>query len=274
MTRSSILIQSFREKDSKLVDEVLGLDIAKMTEEQAMSKFYWFIAFPVQGVCRILKRIGGKWVQRQVDGDKFVCMDNMVLGKPCVIYSFGIGSDWTFEDFMDYQGCEIRSYDPTVDFPATRGDNISFQKKGLGAAKDATKDTLANILAENGHTDTMIEYLKIDIEGHELSGFPNWLSTGALNNVHQIALELHLTSLHSPVKFKGMLEILQQLYKMNFRVISHEVNMVVGPGAHNLYNLVEVVFMKTMCGVLDVWRVLINCYNIMIIVNFHCVKTH
>ena len=127
-------------------------------------------------------------------------MDNMVLGKPCVIYSFGIGSDWTFEDFMDYQGCEIWAFDPTVDFPATRGDNISFQKKGLGAAKDATKDTLANILAENGHTDNMIEYLKIDIEGEELSGLPNWLSTGALTNVHQIALELHLTALHSPVK--------------------------------------------------------------------------
>ena len=45
-----------------------------------------------------------------------------------------------------------------------------------------------------------------------------------------------------------MLDILQQLYKMNFRVISHEVNMVAGPGAHNLYNLVEVVFMKD-----DVW---------------------
>ena len=46
-----------------------------------------------------------------------------------------------------------------------------------------------------------------------------------------------------------MLEILQQLYKLNFRVISHEVNMVMGPAKHNLYNLVEVVFMKD-----DVWN--------------------
>ena len=41
-----------------------------------------------------------------------------------------------------------------------------------------------------------------------------------------------------------MLDILKQMYKMNFRVISHEVNMVVGPASDNLYNLVEVVFMK------------------------------
>ena len=49
--------------------------------------------------------------------------------------------------------------------------------------------------------------------------------------------------------FIWMLEILQQLYKLNFRVISHEVNMVMGPAKHNLYNLVEVVFMKD-----DVWN--------------------
>merc|ERR1719376_235436 len=71
MRNSSILIQSFREKDSQLVDEVLSLNLSEMTEEEAMSKFYWFMAFPVQGVCRILKRIGGHWHLRQVDGDKF-----------------------------------------------------------------------------------------------------------------------------------------------------------------------------------------------------------
>jgi len=243
------LLHSFRQNDMNLVDEVLNLDLQAFTEKEAMHKFYWLIAFPVQGVCRILKRIGGKWVKRQVDGDKFVCMDNMELGKPCLIYSFGISNDWTFEDFMDYRGCEIHAHDPTVDYPAKRGNNISFYKKGLAGKKDATKDTLANIVAENGHNDTMIEYLKIDIEGHELGGLPNWIATDALRNVHQIALELHLSSLHSPPKFIWLLEILQQLYKMSFRVISHEVNMVVGPGADSLYNYVEVVFMKD-----DLWN--------------------
>ena len=137
---------------------------------------------------------------RQVDGDKFVCMDNIVTGKPCLIYSFGISNDWTFEDFMDYQGCEIHAHDPTVDFPPRRGDNIHFYKKGLSEKKDETTDTLANILAENGHTESVVEYLKIDIEEHELAAFPDWLATGALKNVNQVALELHLTSLHEPPK--------------------------------------------------------------------------
>ena len=46
------------------------------------------------------------------------------------------------------------------------------------------------------------------------------------------------------LRFIWLLEVLQELYTLNFRVISHEVNMVMGPGEGGLYNLVEVVFMK------------------------------
>ena len=45
---------------------------------------------------------------RQVDGDKFVCLDMMIANeerqKECIIYSFGIAGDWTFEDHMDSIG--------------------------------------------------------------------------------------------------------------------------------------------------------------------------
>ena len=41
---------------------------------------------------------------RQVDGDKFICLDNIIQSRNCIIYSFGIGNDWTFEDQMDSLG--------------------------------------------------------------------------------------------------------------------------------------------------------------------------
>ena len=42
-----------------------------------------------------------------------------------------------------------------------------------------------------------------------------------------------------------LLEILKDLYKLGFVLISHEVNMVWGPrDPDGLYDLVEVVFMK------------------------------
>ena len=61
---------------------------------------------------RLMKRVGGHWVvgdpdygqHRAVDGDKFVCLDQILEQDQCVIYSFGISSDWTFEDQMDELG--------------------------------------------------------------------------------------------------------------------------------------------------------------------------
>ena len=57
---------------------------------------------------RVLKRVGGQWTssaqRKQVDGDKFVCLDLILKKDSCLIYSFGVASDWTFEDQMDNIG--------------------------------------------------------------------------------------------------------------------------------------------------------------------------
>ena len=62
-------------------------------------------------LCRVIKRIGGKWIEagkpmnKQVDGDKFICLDRIIKSNnQCLIYSFGISNDWTFEDQMDKLG--------------------------------------------------------------------------------------------------------------------------------------------------------------------------
>ena len=47
-------------------------------------------------------------MNKQIDGDKFICFDNLLKRKitpeTCIIYSFGISSDWSFEDHMDKLG--------------------------------------------------------------------------------------------------------------------------------------------------------------------------
>ena len=64
----------------------------------------------------VLKRIGGRWMDypylnKQVDGDKFVCFDHLIsthnTDRECIIYSFGISDDWTFEDHMDGLGMKL-----------------------------------------------------------------------------------------------------------------------------------------------------------------------
>ena len=59
----------------------------------------------------ILKRVGGQWIpanRKQVDGDKFVCLDLILKKDSCLVYSFGINKDWTFEDQMDDIGFSYR----------------------------------------------------------------------------------------------------------------------------------------------------------------------
>ena len=96
----------------------------------------------------------------QVDGDKFICMDRISLEpSSCIIYSFGVNHDWTFEDHMDHMGCSIYAYDHTIDAPAVRGKNIQFFKLGLGTQENM--NTLDNIIQDNGHSGATIEYLKV-----------------------------------------------------------------------------------------------------------------
>ena len=140
-----------------------------MTGEEAKLMMQQILSFPLQGICQVLKRIGGHWLDRrsfegfasQVDGDKFICMDNILEDSPCLIYSFGINHDWTFEDKMDQLNCTVHAYDHTIDAPPTRGQGIIFHKLGLG--KGDNMDTLDNIIMSNGHAKTTIQFLKVKV---------------------------------------------------------------------------------------------------------------
>ena len=106
-------------------------------------------------------------------------------------------------------------------------------------------NTLTEIIAENSHQEQTIMYLKVDIEGEELNSLPEWISSGALDHVLQIGLELHLPSIHEEKRFKWLLDLLNQLYHENYRLISHEINMTVGkPSSEGYYSYMEVVLMK------------------------------
>ena len=67
------------------------------------SRKYMFWHCPRRWLVRTLKRIGGEWrtdYHPAVDGDKYVCMDRIISTSLCLIYSYGIRDDWTFEDYM------------------------------------------------------------------------------------------------------------------------------------------------------------------------------
>ena len=219
--------------------------------------FQKFIQSPHVGYCKEIKRFGGHYNSwcKYTDGQKFVCMDDLLKdleNNECLIYSFGVADDWTFEDMMDSFGCNVYAFDASVDYPARRGKNINFEKVFVGTKDEEAKNTLAltTILSRHGHQNKKISYLKMDIESNELKGLPMWLHEGSLQNVQQIGFEFHLND--DVATTNDFIKTLKSFYfHGNFRLISYDPNGCwknVEPkkkGNVNYYNLAEIVLMKT-----------------------------
>jgi len=83
-------------------------------------RFYQVTSQPLQTSCTVGKHIGGKWLGNcgHFDGQKFVCLDKLyrvIQEKKCLVYSFGVADDWSFEEVMAGLGCQVSNKVP--DFP-------------------------------------------------------------------------------------------------------------------------------------------------------------
>ena len=39
-----------------------------------------------------------------------MCLDKLLQGGECLIYSFGLSYDWTFEEMLDSAGLDLNKY--------------------------------------------------------------------------------------------------------------------------------------------------------------------
>ncbi|CAL4187728.1 unnamed protein product, partial [Meganyctiphanes norvegica] len=67
--------------------------------------------FP-QVLYKITKQVGGvKRMNNSLDGDKWVCFDKGFKSNDCVVYSFGINNEWSFDDDMDKRHhCQVGNF--------------------------------------------------------------------------------------------------------------------------------------------------------------------
>ena len=90
---------------------------------------------PEQQVCSHVQRVGGdlRLTRRDdtYDGEWRVCLAKLPP-KECVVYSFGVGWDWSFDDDMARR-CDVFSFDPSMDMHYhRRPSGVTFFPYALG----------------------------------------------------------------------------------------------------------------------------------------------
>lgn len=184
------------------------------------TKLDWFQMFVVPQIsCPTAVRVGSIG-----DGGKWVC-NPWRAPKDCVIYSFGVNGDTSFEsDMYDVtkKRCKFYSFDVTPQndelFKSFGG---TFRKWNISDKTDnATMEwSIIDIAKHFSHQ--QIDFIKIDIEANEYKAMPPFLNSTFISNnkVCQIFIEMH--------KYVGQWKSLQaQLEKSGFLMFYKEANMM------------------------------------------------
>ncbi|XP_041370848.1 methyltransferase-like protein 24 [Gigantopelta aegis] len=186
----------------------------KSMDKESMFKTYHSYVTNIDIICERKFRMG-----KIGDGGWEVCDDPPYRPiKPCIVYSFGINYDFSFDDDIakTYE-CDVYSFDPSMKMNTTRrNDRIMFYKIGIGGKDTINKRkwnimTLTSIRKMLKHSKSVIDVLKMDVETAEWPALISMMEAGELKTVRQLLMEFHT---------KGdmqKLEIFSNLEKLGFR---------------------------------------------------------
>lgn len=233
--------------------------------------------------CVVKKSIGGQWPRTsdaleswceqrgncetwpQMDGVKTMCMDIIykpILSGSCLLYSFGLSDDWSFEEILARLGCMVRSFDPTVNGPPIGFDwptNLSFQRLGISNQTEKVKmlnipgqnlnyplDNLENIIDEMKDRGKNISILKLDIEGYEFSVLPQVIDSHIIDFIDQIIVEVH-SDKHSERSLEDMQILIQSidiLKSSGFSIVNYDPNFTMGRFPRQYYPNFDITLIK------------------------------
>lgn len=181
--------------------------------------------------CMVLHESGGGSVPGvQVEGAWTLCADTFpsTARDPgrCVVYSFGINGDFSFDDYWDAtMGCRVHAFDPSMGVDThERSARVTFHNVGV-AGEDGTLAvrrevkvssaevkrlmdlygpqgpppeqwrmmSLPSVMSELGHTRAQggVDIVKMDVEGSEWRVLDTCLREGCHRSIRQLALEIH-----------------------------------------------------------------------------------
>ena len=177
-----------------------------------------FDIYEPEATCFSEERFGSKTETRYRsfgDGPKFICGVDYIAhqtahyGKNCLVYSVGSNNDIAFEKAVHtfMKGCEIHTFDPTLNKPFVGGEYAIFHPWGLGVDGEKASaggkawegKSFDTVFKELGHENRSVDVLKIDCEGCEWDVMPplfELMRSGRVK-VDQILIELHLGKLNN-----------------------------------------------------------------------------
>ncbi|XP_063849903.1 uncharacterized protein LOC135094070 isoform X1 [Scylla paramamosain] len=222
-------------------DEDWGKKTCPVRELNDLNDFYEYI-FTRRVPCDFKMILGGRLLGKssKMDGEKWVCMDKQYNISPrnCLVFSFGIGSDWSFENDVENKlGCKVFAFDPTINKRSQRiTELISFFNLGIGDSNRTAPEfkvktnSYGNILNGLGHLNSIVDILKIDVEGSELRFFKDVLegTPSLLKNVKFIAMEVHIQG-----KIREFWKYFQLLDCFGFKIWYSAINPFVGGSVVN-----------------------------------------
>jgi hypothetical protein len=213
-------------------DELLSS--ATLTGNELLQYFLW----TNHSSCQLSHYFGGIMMKNPsgLDGQKVVCIDPKVAPKPdkCLVYSFGISHEWSFDEKMSLYGCEVFSFDPSMglDHHDHSPGNIHFYNWGLGDRNEYDRDlnwtirSLSSIYEtlSTRHGRKVIDYLKIDIEYSEWIALPDIIRSGMLTKVRQLGIEVHLEVTDSLEQHLEKAKVLRSIEKSGMIRFDSEYN--------------------------------------------------
>ncbi|KAK4290860.1 hypothetical protein Pmani_036280 [Petrolisthes manimaculis] len=203
--------------------------------------------------CKKMIRQGGKFYQKMPDGHKYVCLDAAVAPTPnsCLVYSFGVGGDLTFDRAMGQFGCEVLAFDddpehdamkrypfPRVTFLHVLVSNnrdvrlVNWTEPKQNSSFIVLSRPIDNIMLLLHHQTANIDLLKIDIDGPEFEVLEQSLfETHVLERTRQLSIEVHLSALQTPLNSSTILtsltnyiRVLEGLESRGLRLAYYEPN--------------------------------------------------
>ncbi|XP_067678476.1 uncharacterized protein [Haliotis asinina] len=179
----------------------------------------------LQTKCAIIAHMG-----RRGHGGWDVChADGYRTERPCLMYSFGFDSDFSFEDDVAKRyGCETHYFDPKMKVMdgLKRQSGVTIHALTLSSDNGRTPSgwkvrTLATVKNELFHTE-VINILKVDIEDNEWRAIPEMFQSGVMDKVNQFLLEIHVLSQSrtEPTKdeYINYLMLMRDIYIGGFRI--------------------------------------------------------